>query len=272
MTSMLSVVSRRTILALTISALCLASTAAAQTPKATPSELAKQSFEALKAKDLPKFVGMFHSAELKRFKDFAVTIFKEEKPPEEIAAIRKQFAPYQDLAAVNAATSEQLMSALLQNSLLSIPGIDTILGIADLTVMGEIPEGADTVHVITRSFLPRPQPVSFQKENGEWKQMLTAEMAQLVKAIEQKEAILKKGLKPEEVLSQFKIEKLVVLGHVPDSEERVQVLARTHGKFGDFETVTLGCYPVTKADPAWQHLADKDKTKLNEALQKQWVK
>jgi hypothetical protein len=60
------------------------------------------------------------------------------------------------------------------------------------------------------------------------------------------------------------------LGHVKDSENLAHVLCRITMKIDDFSFPVFGCYPVRKGEPAWDHLNDKDKAKLVDALRAKW--
>ena len=236
----------------------------------TPSALAKDSFDALKRKDLAAFTGMFHPAELERFQAFAVEVFKGEPSDAEVQAVRKLLAPYDTPEKVAAAGGPELLSAFMKNSLLSIPGVDELLADAELQILGELPEGDSKVHVITRTFLPRPSPVSCQKHEGKWRLLLNEETIRIIQAFQRKRAAIEKKVDPAEVAARLKLGAIDVIGHVKDGDELAQVLCRVEMEQGDLKFPLLACYPVRSGEDAWKHLADADETELVKALRAKW--
>lgn len=239
--------------------------------QATPSAAARKSFEALKQRDIATYAALVHPAEGDRFKTFATDVFQMDGTDLQVQQIRGLFAPFDTPKAVSAAKGSELFAAFMKNSLMSIPGYEEIMANADLEILGEITEGPDRVHVITRTVTLRPQPVSCQKHGGRWYLLLNDETMRMITAFRQKEQIRKNagaaegGLKPE-------IDQINVIGHVQDGDGLAQVLCRIQMKTGALDFSILGCYPVRESEPAWKHLNDKDQTKLVDALRSKWVR
>jgi hypothetical protein len=157
----------------------------------TPVAVARESFDALKHRDVARFVGFFHPDALKRFKAFAADVFKGEKPDEMMGAFRTLFAPFKTPQGVAAASGSELLTAFLKNQLASIPGVDEILAKAELEVLGEVVERRDTVHIITRTVLPQPKPVSCQEYQGRWYLLLDDTMLRMITTFERNEHFAK---------------------------------------------------------------------------------
>jgi hypothetical protein len=246
----------------------------------SPSDLAHATFEALQRNDLAKFVSYFHPDELNRFQAFAVEVFKSsesdkkagKEPDKEIEQLQKTFAPFDSAEKIAAAKGTDLLAAFLKNTLTSNPEVVKLLASAKLQVLGEIAEGEDKVHVITRTLLPRPQPTSCQKLDGSWRLLLNNETLQIMDAFARKTHIRKKGITLEEVAQRTKLDQVEVVGRVMDGEETAQVLCRVKMKFDDIGYALLACYPVREGEPAWDLLGDKDRAKLADALMSKWKK
>jgi len=236
----------------------------------TSGAVARHSFEALKRRDIATFVSLFHPDEIKRFKTFATDAFKVDKPDQEIQQIRKLFAPFSTIQGVAAASGSDLLTAFLKNLFTSIPNFDEAIANAELQILGEVVERPDKVHVITRIAL-RPQPVSCQKHDGRWYQLLNDEVLRVIAAFERKEYFRKKNVAIENIQKRMTMDQIAVIGHVKDGDDVAQVLCRIKMKIDDFSFSIFGCYPVRKGEPAWNHLDDKDKTKLVYALRAKWV-
>lgn len=241
-------------------------------PQASPTAVARASFDSLKRKDMQAFVSLFHPAEIKRFKAFALDVFKYEKPDEEILQIRKLFAPCDSAGSVASTSGSDLMASFLKNTFAAVPGFDDIIGGSKLQILGEIVEKEDKVHVITRTVLPRPSPVSCQRSDGRWYQLLNDEAMRTITAFERKEHFRKKGLPIERLSKSMSMKTIDVVGHVNDGEDLAQVLCRVTMKLDDYTFPVFGCYPVRRSEPAWNHLNDEDKTMLVDALRSKWTR
>jgi hypothetical protein len=261
---------------LAISLLLLPSTRSnAQEPAAsqsTPEALARQSFEAIKRRDIPAFVSLFHPDAIKRFKGFATELFKVDDRAGKLAAMRKMFAPFDTAQKIAAASGSDLLIAIHKNFFESNPGLDEILKEAKVEILGAIVEPPDKVHVITRTFLPRPSPVTCQKHDGRWSLLLNDETLRMISQFEQIEHFRKKNIPVEELAKKTTIDQISVVGYVNDDDDTAQVLCRIRGTIDDFSFPILGCYPVRKGEPAWDHLNDKDKAKLADALRAKWTR
>jgi hypothetical protein len=237
----------------------------------TPLAVVRQSFEASKRRDFATTAALLYPDEAKRFKLFAADVFRVEKPGEQVDQLRKLFAPYQTMKSVAAATGADLFAAMAKNAAAGIEGFDELMASAKLEILGEITEGPDTVHVITRTILPRPQPVSCRKLQGRWYLLLNDQATRLMTAFERAEHFRKKKLAIEDIPTKVRMEEIKVIGHVKDGDGLAQVLCRIKARIDDFTFLGLGCYPIREGEPAWNHLADKDKTKLVEALRAKWA-
>ncbi len=239
--------------------------------QATPAAVARASFERLKRNEIPEYVSLFHPAALDEFHKFAVSVFAWKDPDKVIHQLRGLFAPYDSADAVAMASGADLMTAYLKNSIAQVPGFAEVMSTAKLQILGEIVENDNTVHVITRTVLPRPSPVTCIRKGDRWYVQLTPETMRMMLAVTQKERIRKENLSAQDVSALMKMGKIQVIGHVPDGDKKAHVLARVSMKFGEASFPMLGCYPVRQGEPAWDHLTDKDKSALTAALREKWT-
>jgi len=237
--------------------------------QATPVAIVRSSFEALKRGDIAKVASFFHPAEFKRFKAFAVKVYGIQQQDDEIRQFRALLAPFNTAEAVAAASGSDLLAAFVKNAIKSSPETAEFIPKAELQILGEVTEGPDHVHVITRTFI-RPQPVSLQKHDGRWNQLLGEDINRLMMTFDQREHFRKKNLAIDEIQKKIKMDEIAVIGSVKDGDDARQVLCRIKGKFDDFSFQVLGCYPVRKGEPGWSHLDDKDPKRLIEALRAKW--
>src|SRR5262245_59342690 len=107
--------------------------ASGQTGGNTPAAIARESFEALKRRDVAKFVAYFHPDETKRFKAFATEVFKADEKDNEIQQTRKLFAPMDTTEKVAAASGADLLATFLTNSLKQVPGFEETMAQAKFT-------------------------------------------------------------------------------------------------------------------------------------------
>ena len=238
--------------------------------QATPVAVASASFAALQRHDLETFAALFHPEELERFKSFAIKVSNYNEPDPEVEQLRNLLAPFDSQESIAAAGGADLMAAFVNNSLLGIPGVEDILAESELELLGEIAESPDKVHVITRTFLPRPQPLGCQQRDGRWYQLLNNETMSMIAGFERKEHFRKKNVSVESILQGASMDKIDVIGYVNDGEDTAQVLCRVHGQIDDYDFAVLGCYPVHNDEPAWKHLDNQDETNLADALRAKW--
>ncbi|WP_157609904.1 hypothetical protein [Roseimaritima ulvae] len=239
-------------------------------PQSSPVAVARGSFEALKNQDIPAFVALFHPDEHKRFKAFASDVFAFDDPDGQVRQIRELLAPYDSSESVASADGSELLAAFLKNSFAQVPGFEEIFKNAELEVLGEIEEKLDTVHVITRTVMPRPSPISCRKSEGRWYQLLNVETMRMITAFERTQHFRDKALSIETLSTSIKMDKIDVLGHVNDGEDLAHALCRTEMKMEDFSFSVFACYPVRKGEPAWELLNADDKTELVDALREKW--
>ncbi len=273
MTSSIKLAMRVT--ALTVLAILLAScSSVAQDIPANQSSaqaVARASFEALKSQELEVFVSLFHPEELERFKKFALDVFIDEEPDEEVAQIRKLLAPFEDKASVSAASGSEIMLTFLKTMLALNPELEESMKDAELEILGELEEAPNTIHVITRTVLPRPSPVSCRQIDGRWYQLLSEPTLRLISTIARKSHFLEKDLSIKDMRQSAKMGQIEVFGHVHDGETS-QVLCRITMTIDDFTFPVFGCYPVREGEPAWEHLHDEDDQELVETLRAKWSK
>ena len=238
----------------------------------TPTAVARHLFDALKRRDIATFVSLFHPDEIKRLKAFAIDVFNVDKPSELVQNLRKLFAPFDKPESVAAASGSDLFAAFLRNTYAAIPEFSELMADVTQEILGEVAEGPDKVHVITRTILPRPQPISCRKDGGRWYSLLNDEATRMITAFAQLQHFRLKN--PEDIKNlgaRTKMDEIVVIGHVKDGKDVAQVLCRSKAKIDDFSFSVFGCYPVRKGEPAWNHLDDKDKTQLVDAIRAKWA-
>ena len=239
--------------------------------QSTPKSLAKSSFDAFTEKDVDGFAALYHPEALDSIKTFAVALFEYKGDAQSLKQLKSLFEPFESAKAVKNATGKELMATMYKNSIAMIPNFDEMIKDYKMTILGEINEGSETIHVIVRNMLPRPSPVSCKKSGGKWYLLLNDEQLKMIQNFKMLEhfegnlALAVAATRPE-------INTVDVVGHVMDGEEVAQVLCRSTMKMDEFELATFGCYPVRKGEVAWEHLNDSDSTELAKAMKDNWEK
>ena len=239
--------------------------------QSTPQALAKSSFDAFTEKDVEGFASLYHPEALESIKTFAVALFEYKGDAQSLKHLKSLFEPFETTKAVKNASGNELMATMYKNSMAMIPDFDEMIKDYKMTILGEINEGSETIHVIVRNMLPRPNAVSCKEMDGKWYLLLNDEQLKMIQNFKMLEhfegnlALAVAATRPE-------INTVDVVGHVMDGEEVAQVLCRSTMKMDEFKIATLGCYPVRKGEVAWEHLNDSDSTELAKAMKDNWEK
>ncbi|HEX4949352.1 MAG TPA: hypothetical protein VFZ34_21945 [Blastocatellia bacterium] len=202
-----------------------------------------------------------------RLKDAATYVFQGNDA--ELEKVRSRFAPYQRTTIATASGAE-ILSAVMRNYFKDVLGFEEMMATVSLKILGEIEETPDTVHLLVRTVLEigRPEVISCQKRNGQWRLLLKQDALQLVAMIEQQRHLRAQNLPLEPVVKRMSMPKPTVLGYVEDGDAQVQVLCRVTTIIDKVSLSTLLCYPVRPTDNAWRFLGDK--AKFAEAFRAAW--
>lgn len=144
----------------------------------TASAEAAAYFDALRQKDYARAAAHFDPVALREFSE--TTSFVNELPP----ALQRDFlaaffGPSATLASVAALSDAERFAAFLRVVMESAPGV-VFQGV---TVIGEVPEGEDMRHVVTRSRLSANgveldavEVISFRRADGKWRVLMSGKM------------------------------------------------------------------------------------------------
>lgn len=135
-------------------------------------------FDALRQKDYARAAAHFDPAALREFSE--TTSFVKDLPP----ALQRDFlmaffGPSATLASVDALSDAERFAAFLRVVMESAPGV-VFHGV---TVIGEVPEGEELRHVVTRSRvsasgidLDAVEVISFRQSDGKWRVLMSGKM------------------------------------------------------------------------------------------------
>lgn len=237
--------------------------------QSSPEGVAKASFSAIQQMEFTTIANLTHPQAKERFKELVASIIESDDSPS-ANQFRQLLEPLDTREKVKAATADEVFLTFLKSSLGNIPGAQEMLKSAKLEILGEIEETPEKVHVITRTLLPRPKPVTCQKHEGKWYQMLDADVMRNLELAHQMSQQKKDDVLSGVANQEMKLSNLRVLGHVADGEDRAQVLCRVEMETSGLKINILGCYPVSKGETAWEHRNDKDTEALAAALKQKW--
>jgi hypothetical protein len=160
----------------------LATAASAQTTQETPESVAKAYFAAMQAGDWAKCASFMHTDALASMKRTFATIINADKSGEAAKAIfgLKSKAEYAQLS--EAAVFERLMSFITD----AVPEVKTALAASTSAILGRVDESPDLAHIVYRTQvklagaeMSEVELISFKKQGGTWRALLTADMEEL---------------------------------------------------------------------------------------------
>lgn len=148
----------------------------------TPESVAKAYFAAMKAGDWAKCAGFMHPealASMKRAFTAVVNADKSEGAARKIFGVKSN-ADFEKLT--DAAVFERLMDFIVS----AVPEMKTALAASTNTVLGQVAEGQDVIHIVYRTQLKLGQAevsqvelISLKKSGTIWRALLTADMEEL---------------------------------------------------------------------------------------------
>jgi hypothetical protein len=186
----------------------LATAASAQTAQETPESVAKAYFAAIQAGDWEKCASLMHPDALASMKRIFGAIIKGDKSGEAAKTVfgLKSSAEYDRLS--EAEVFDRLWNFILSAS----PEVKAALAASTSTVLGQVTERSDLVHVVYRSQIKiagseatQVDLISFRRQGNTWRALLTSDMEEmftklaegLASASEEKSSPAADGKKPE---------------------------------------------------------------------------
>jgi hypothetical protein len=191
-----------------VACFALATAASAQTVQETPQSVAKAYFAAIQAGDWEKCASLMHPDALASMKRIFGAIIRADKSGEAAKTVfgLKSSAEYDRLS--ETAVFERLWNFILSAS----PDAKAALAASSNTVLGQVTEQSDLVHIVYRSQIKiagseatQVDLISFRRQGGAWRALLTSDMEEmftklaegLASASEEKSSPPADGKKPE---------------------------------------------------------------------------
>jgi hypothetical protein len=165
-----------------VACFALATAASAQTTQETPESVAKAYFAAIQAGDWEKCASLMHPDALASMKRIFGAIIRTDKSGEAAKAVfgLKSSAEYDRLS--EAAVFERLWDFILSGS----PEVKAALAASTSTVLGQVTERSDLVHVVYRTQIKiagseatQVDLISFRRQGGAWRALLTSDMEEM---------------------------------------------------------------------------------------------
>jgi len=165
-----------------VACFALAATASAQTTQETPESVAKAYFAAIQAGDWEKCASLMHPEALTSMKRIFGAIIRADKSGEAAKMVfkLKSNAEYDQLS--ETAVFERLWNFILSAS----PDAKTALAATTNTVLGQVTERSDLVHVVYRTQIKiagsettQVDLISFRRQGGAWRALLTSDMEEM---------------------------------------------------------------------------------------------
>jgi hypothetical protein len=159
-----------------------ASLAFAQTSQERPETVAKAYFAAMQAGDWAKCASLMHPEALGSMKRSFAAVISADKSGEAAKTLfgLKSSAEFAQLG--EAAVFERLMTFITQ----AVPDMKTALAASTTTVLGQVTEGPDLVHIVYRSQLKlagaeinEAELISFKRHGTSWRALLTSDFEEM---------------------------------------------------------------------------------------------
>ena len=146
-----------------------------------PSDAAKAYYGTLKAKDYPAAAKHFDPAALKTFREM-LSFFNELPDDEATEVLAAFFGEGANKESVKKMSDTEFFAAFLKGVMEQAEEAGGV-EFGDFTVLGEVPEGEDVIHVVTRNKvgvgelkIESMEVMSFKKTGDGWKALLNGEM------------------------------------------------------------------------------------------------
>jgi hypothetical protein len=163
--------------------LCLPLAAPARAGQETAESVAKAYFAAMQAGDWAKCAGLMHPEALASMKRTFGSVIGVDKSGGAAKAIfgLKSNAEFGQLR--DAEVYERLMNFIVQ----SVPDMKTALANSTATILGQVSEGGELVHVVYRmqfkmqgADVGEVELISFKKDGANWRALLTSDMEEMI--------------------------------------------------------------------------------------------
>lgn len=156
--------------------------ARAQTPE-PPEQVARQTVEALTRGDWHQMAALMHPAALRQLRDMLQPIIDSPAGEE----VRTQLFQGASAAALRAMPDTALFARFIQGVMSQTPGMTEAFRSARVEVLGTVPEGRDTVHVVTRmSFsvegihIKDVEVMTFGRSPAGWRGLIKADLTNMI--------------------------------------------------------------------------------------------
>ena len=163
-------------------AVVTASAALAQAAPETPEQVAQQYLTAVRDTNWIAAAQLMHPSALAQFHDMFRPVLQCEG--QEVAQAREALFGLHSLAEATRVSDTVLMASLLRFGTTRREGLADVLRTAQMQVIGHVPEGADTVHVLTRlTFaldsirVSQVEVISFRRFGATWRTLLKADIS-----------------------------------------------------------------------------------------------
>jgi hypothetical protein len=166
--------------------LCLPLAAPARAGQETAEATAKAYFAAMQAGDWAKCASLMHPEALASMKRTFGSIIGVDKSGNLAKVVfgMKSNAEFEQLR--DAEVYERLMNFIVQ----SVPDIKTALAGSTATILGQVNEGGELIHVVYRmqfkmqgADVGEVELVSFKKDGANWRALLTSDMEEMIQKI-----------------------------------------------------------------------------------------
>lgn len=165
-----------------------AAPAAAQAPAETPEQVAQQYLQATRDTDWARVAGLLHPDALAQLHGFFAPILQCQTP--EAAEARRQIFGITSSVQAARTSDSALAVSLFRGAAGGQRGMASVLRTARLQVLGDVPEGRDTVHVVSRLSLTydslqvtEMEVVSLARSGPTWRVLLKSDFTALAVAL-----------------------------------------------------------------------------------------
>ncbi len=171
-----------------LAALVAAAPAAAQVPPETPDQVAQQFLEATRDTNWARMAGLLHPLALAQLHGFFAPILQCQTP--DAAEVRRQIFGITSSVQAARTTDSALAATLFRTAAGGQRELAGLLHTARLQVLGDVPEGRDTVHVVSRLAVTfdsmdvtEMEVVSLARSGPTWRVLLKSDFTALAVAL-----------------------------------------------------------------------------------------
>lgn len=173
------------IILIVLLALCGAAPLAAQPSAEAPQEVAERYFAAMRASDYRGAAVLMHPAALAQFRDFFQTLAAADSGDRALTAMFG-VGSARELAALS---PEDVFARVMSAVATLSPQIKEAMGSMRADIVGTVPEGADTVHVVYRMHMVvagvgagKLAVLSLRRSGTSWRALLTGDLEGMIQS------------------------------------------------------------------------------------------